>query len=55
MPRLVGVQVVSNEISTELAYTVGNITGAELIGERLGPVGCLSLDCGNQETVLFEG
>ena len=46
-PRLVGVQVVSNETFTELAYIISNLTGAELIGERLGPVGCLPLDCGN--------
>jgi hypothetical protein len=52
---LVGAQVVSNETFTQRAYIVNNLTGAELIGECLGPVGCLSLDCGNQETVLFRG
>jgi len=54
VPRLVSVQVISNETRAELAYTVSDVTGAELIGERLGPVGCLSLDRGNQETVLVE-
>ena len=56
MPHyLVGAQVVSNETFTQGAYIVNNLTGAKLIGECLGPVGCLSLDCGNQETVLFRG
>jgi hypothetical protein len=55
MTRLVGVQVLSDERCTQLVQIVGNITGAKLIGECLSPVSCLSLDRGDQETVLFGG